>query len=93
MRNLATALAILIAGAALSGCRPDTSPTNTPKPMKSAVQPAPSWKASIDLGCLYTRWAVDVECLEQGGPLCENAQADQSCFWIDHADGQVWYRP
>jgi hypothetical protein len=71
----------------LAGCRPTSS--EPPKPMKSAVQPAPS-------GCYSTTGPVARSCADYG-PLCAtedgNDGADQPCWWIDKSDGRVWYRP
>lgn len=75
----------------LGGCKP-TTPTESPKPMKSAVQPAPSWTAGMEPGCWVVGEPVAPECLEGGAPQCKDTLIGP-CWIIDSNTGEVWYRP
>lgn len=92
MRKLLMLTTALLTGASMAACKPDPS---GPRPMKSAVQPAPSpsWAIGMDPGCLTTREQVAIECLEGGAPQCRNNGNQRPCWFVDPSDGQVWYRP
>lgn len=91
-RRIVAALAIL---ALAAGCTPRTAPA--PSPVRTAVQPAPSWSVGQDPGCYSLGVPVAGECLEGGAPRCVtedgNDGADLPCWWVDPDKGDVWYRP
>lgn len=92
MGSLAS-MAILVLWASLSGCKPAGQ---APKPLKTAVQPAPS-PTPVDLGCWTVGQPVAQDCLDGGAPRCAtedgNDGAGRECWWVDPTDGRVWYRP
>lgn len=85
------AVLVILTGCSVSCSSTDTTPPSD-QPVRTAVQPMPSWMIGMEPGCFAEDVPVAGECLEGGAPKCRVADSVGPCWWRD-PQGDLWFRP